>query len=55
MLSQSRLANSHSFWLFHDLDENEIAVLRKFIDPEIDLAPLKGIHRLIDKLYHILQ
>jgi len=54
-LSQSQSASSHSFWLFHDLDENEIAVLRKFIDPEIDLAPLKGIHRLIDKLYHILQ
>ncbi|MHA1772151.1 MAG: hypothetical protein ACTSYL_01375 [Candidatus Thorarchaeota archaeon] len=43
------------FRLFHDLGEEEKEVLRKFIDPEIDLTPLIGINRLIDCLYHIIK
>lgn len=42
------------FWLFHDVENQEIMELRKFIDPELDLSSIKGIDKLIDKLYHLL-
>jgi hypothetical protein len=42
------------FWLFHDVESQEIMELRKFIDPELDLSSIKGIDKLIDKLYHLL-
>jgi len=43
------------FWLFHDVEDQEVMELRKFIDPEFDLSSIKGIDILIDKLYHLLE
>lgn len=37
-------------WLFHDVEDQEITELRKFIDPELDLKPLEGIKDLFDKI-----
>ncbi len=39
------------FWLFHDINEKETMELRKFIDPELDLKPLKDIMELFDKIH----
>ncbi|MCF2136071.1 MAG: hypothetical protein K9W43_02425 [Candidatus Thorarchaeota archaeon] len=47
--------SEQEFRLFHDLGEEEKEVLRKFIDPEIDLTPLRGIDELINRIYHLLK
>ena len=41
------------FWLFHDIEEEEFAEIRKFIDPDFDLSSLRGINKLFDKLDHL--
>jgi hypothetical protein len=41
------------FWLFHDIEEEEFAEIRKFIDPDFDLSSLRGINKLFDKLNHL--
>ncbi len=54
-MSEIDSEKDREFWLFHDVDEKDILVLRRFIDPEIDLTPLIGIDELIDKLFHIIK
>ncbi len=49
-MSETKAEKIDEFWLFHDIDEREIMEIRKFIDPEIDLKPLKGIMKLFDKI-----
>ncbi|MFW9959656.1 MAG: hypothetical protein ACFFDV_01475 [Candidatus Thorarchaeota archaeon] len=49
------MAAIEEFWLFHDLENDEIIELRKFIDPEIDLTCVKGIDKLLNKLNHLLE
>ena len=39
-----------AFWLFHDVEDQEILELRKFIDPELDLKYLEGIVDVFDKI-----
>ena len=53
-LSETQKITNEDFWLFHDVEDQEITELRKFIDPELDLSSIKGIDKLIDKLYHLL-
>ena len=53
-LSETQKIPNEDFWLFHDVEDQEITELRKFIDPELDLSSIKGIDKLIDKLYHLL-
>ncbi len=53
-MSESKNLEKEEFWLFHDLEEQEIVELRKFIDPELDFSSLKGIDKLFDKLNHLL-
>lgn len=54
ILSEIREIPKEDFWLFHDVEDQEITELRKFIDPEWDVKSIKGIDKLIDKLYHLL-
>jgi len=54
-MAESRIAVVEEFWLFHDLEKEDIIELRKFIDPEIDLKCVEGIDRLLDKLNHLLE
>ncbi|MFW9975170.1 MAG: hypothetical protein ACFFDQ_07900 [Candidatus Thorarchaeota archaeon] len=50
-MSETKTEKIDEFWLFHDIEEREIIELRKFIDPEIDLKPLKDIVKLFDKIH----
>ena len=54
VMAESRNEAKEEFWLFHDLEEQEIVELRKFIDPELNLKNVKGIDKLFDKLNHLL-
>jgi hypothetical protein len=54
-MAESRIAAIEEFWLFHDLDKEDIIELRKFIDPELDLKCVKDIDKLLDKLNHLLE
>ncbi|MGY5871174.1 MAG: hypothetical protein RTV72_02920 [Candidatus Thorarchaeota archaeon] len=51
---ETQTTTGEEFWLFHDVEEQEIMELRKFIDPELDLSSIKGIDKLFDKLNHLL-
>ncbi|MFW9958382.1 MAG: hypothetical protein ACFFCT_09940 [Candidatus Odinarchaeota archaeon] len=53
-MSESRTTPIEEFWLFHDLEKEEIIELRKFIDPELDLKCVEGIDVLLEKLNHLL-
>jgi len=52
---ESKIFHKDDFWLFHDIENQEIMELRKFIDPEVDLSSIKGIDKLFDKLNHLLE
>ncbi|MCK4566685.1 MAG: hypothetical protein KAU48_05180 [Candidatus Thorarchaeota archaeon] len=52
---ESRSIHKEDFWLFHDVEDQEIMELRKYIDPEFDLSSIKGIDILFDKLNHLLE
>jgi hypothetical protein len=54
-MAESKTESKGEFWLFHDLEKEEIVELRKFIDPELDLGSLQGVDKLIDRLYHLLK
>ncbi|MCJ7817630.1 MAG: hypothetical protein MUP60_02160 [Candidatus Thorarchaeota archaeon] len=54
-MSETQNIHNEDFWLFHDIEDQEIMELRKFIDPELDLSSLKGIDKLFDKLNHLLE
>lgn len=54
-VSQTKEVTTREFWLFHDIEEAEVTELRKFIPPELDLEPLKGIDELFTKLNHLLE
>jgi hypothetical protein len=49
-MSETKIKKNDDFWLFHDVEEQEITELRKFIDPELDLKSLQGIMELFDKI-----
>ncbi len=55
IMAESRTASVEEFWLFHDLEKDEIIELRKFIDPELDLKCVQGIDKLLDRLNHLLE
>jgi len=55
MLIESRGIHKEEFWLFHDVEDQEIMEIRKFINPELDLSSIKGIDKLFDKLNHMLE
>jgi hypothetical protein len=52
-LTETQTVKKEDFWLFHDIEDQEITELRKFIDPELDLSSVKGIDKLFDKLNHL--
>ncbi len=52
---ESKNFHPDDFWLFHDVEDQEIMELRKYIDPEFDLSSIKGIDILFDKLNHLLE
>ncbi len=52
---ESKNFQKDDFWLFHDVEDQEVMELRKFIDPEFDLSSIKGIDIIIDKLNHLLE
>jgi len=54
-MAESRKLPNDEFWLFHDLEKEEIIELRKFIDPELDLKCVEGIDRLLERLNHLLE
>ena len=54
-MGDTKTDQKSEFWLFYDIEEEEMAELRKFIDPEMDLKPLEGIDDLFSKLNHILE
>lgn len=54
LLAESQIILKDDFWLFHDIEDQEIIELRKFIDPDLDLSSIKGIDKLFDKLNHLL-
>ena len=51
---ESKQMPKEDFWLFHDIEEEEFAEIRKFIDPDFDLSSLKDINKLFDKLNHLI-
>ena len=53
-MAETEGIRNEEFWLFHDIEDQEIVELRKFIDPEVDLSSIKGIDKLFDKLNHLL-
>jgi hypothetical protein len=53
-MAESKQMPKEEFWLFHDIEEEEFAEIRKFIDPDFDLSSLKGMNNLFDKLNHLL-
>ncbi len=53
-MAESKQMPKEEFWLFHDIEEEEFAEIRKFIDPDFDLSSLRGINNLFDKLNHLL-
>ena len=55
IVSQTKEVTTTEFWLFHDLEQAEVTELRKFIPPELDLEPVKGIDKLFTKLNHLLE
>ncbi|MFW9920076.1 MAG: hypothetical protein ACFFED_10780 [Candidatus Thorarchaeota archaeon] len=54
-MSESKKEILDDFWLFHDVEEAEIIELRKFIDPDLDLKPLEGFDKILDRLNHLIQ
>ena len=54
-MSETKKETVDDFWLFHDVEKNEITELRKFIDPDLDLTPLKGFDKLLDRLNHLIE
>jgi hypothetical protein len=55
LMAETQEIHKEDFWLFHDIEDQEITELRKFIDPELDLSSIKGIDKLFDKLNHLLE
>ena len=53
-MAESKQTLRDDFWLFHDIEEEEFAEIRKFIDPDFDLSSLRGINKLFDKLNHLI-
>lgn len=53
-MAESKTKPDDEFWLFHDLEKDEIVELRKFIDPELDLHAIEGVDTLLHKLNHLL-
>lgn len=53
-MAETKSVHEKEFWLFHDIEDQEIMEIRKFIDPELDLSSIKGIDKLFDKLNHLL-
>ena len=54
LMSESKQIPTDDFWLFHDIEEEELAEIRKFIDPDFDLSSQRGINKLFDKLNHLI-
>jgi hypothetical protein len=54
-MAESKAESREEFWLFHNLEKEEIVELRKFIDPDLDLSSLRDVDKLIDRLYHLLK
>lgn len=54
-MGEIKTVRDSEFWLFYDLEKEEITELRKFIDPDIDFKSLEGIDELLTKLNHILE
>lgn len=54
-MSESKKEAIDEFWLFHDIEKSEITELRKFIDPDLDLKPLKGFDKILDQLNHLIK
>jgi hypothetical protein len=54
-MAESKQMLKDDFWLFHDIEEEEFAEIRKFIDPDFDLSSVRGINKLFDKLNHLLE
>ncbi len=55
LLATTKQVKEPEFWLFHDVEEEEIVEIRKFIDPDLDLSSLKGFDKLLDKLNHLIE
>jgi hypothetical protein len=53
-MTESEVASTEVFWLFHEQDESELKELRKFMDPQIDTKPLEEIDKLLYQLRHLL-
>ncbi|MBW2590724.1 MAG: hypothetical protein JRD71_08425 [Deltaproteobacteria bacterium] len=53
-MAESKQMPTDDFWLFHDIEDEEFAEIRKFIDPDFDLSSLRGINKLFDKLNHLI-
>ena len=53
-MAEFRRMPTDDFWLFHDIEEEEFAEIRKFIDPDFDLSCLRGMNKLFDKLSHLI-
>ena len=53
-MAESKQTPTDDFWLFHDIEEEEFAEIRKFIDPDFDLSTLGGINKLFDRLNHLI-
>lgn len=54
-MGETKSTGDSEFWLFYDLEEEELSELRKFIDPDMDLKSLEGIDDLFTRLNHILE
>lgn len=54
LMAAASVVTEREFWLFRDVEDNELVELRKFIDPEIDVSSIEGIDEIFDKLNHLL-
>ena len=54
-MAESKLKEITDFWLFHDVEDQEITELRKFIPSEPDLKYLEGITDTFDKIYQFFK
>jgi hypothetical protein len=53
IMAESEAETREEFWLYHDLEKEEIVEHRKFMDLELYLSSLENIDKQIDRKCHL--
>ncbi len=54
-MTEIHVEDFDDLWLFHDVEDQEIIELRKFINSEENLEYLKGIVELFDRIHNFFK